>query len=258
MRSVWAIKRAGRQWVSGSGCVWLPPSALADFSIPGYELVYTAPVETALQAPDLRAPDAVWSVLFDEAQHSLSLGEFYVANQSGSRLDNVLQHLRSAGERGVRIRFLLEEKGIALSTPETLAQLKAIPNLELRVIPYGKLTGWILHAKYLLVDGKRAYVGSQNFDWRSLEHIHETGLLIDDPSVVNSSMRCLSRTGRRSKHWRKVSPSSQLCRLLSRMIRARITIWLPAPKRSTHRACWILKRNCHAYWRKRKPACAFR
>ncbi|MBG6246314.1 phospholipase [Candidatus Symbiopectobacterium sp. 'North America'] len=160
------------------------PSALADFSIPGYELVYTAPVETTLQAPDLRAPDAVWSALFDEAQHSLSLGEFYVANQRGSRLDNVLQHLRSAGERGVRICFLLEEKCIALSTPETLAQLKAIPNLELPVIPYGKLTGGILHAKYLLVDGKRAYVGSQNFDWHSLEHIHETGLLIDDPSVV--------------------------------------------------------------------------
>lgn len=183
MRSARAIKRAGQRWI-GLGLCLFSSSVLADFSIPGYELVYTAPVETALGAPDLRAPDAVWSALFDEAQHSLSLGEFYVANQNGSRLDNVLQHLRSAGERGVRIRFLLEEKGVALSTPETLAQLKAIPNLELRVIPYGKLTGGILHAKYLLVDGKRAYVGSQNFDWRSLEHIHETGLLIDDLSVV--------------------------------------------------------------------------
>lgn len=187
MRSVRAIKRAGRRWAAcvGLGLSLVTPSVLADFSIPGYELVYTAPVETALQAPDLRAPDTVWRALFDEAQHSLSLGEFYIANQSGSRLDKVLQHLHSAGERGVRIRFLLEDKGIALSTPETLAQLKAIPNLELRVIPYGKLTGGILHAKYLLVDGKRAYVGSQNFDWRSLEHIHETGLLIDDPNVVN-------------------------------------------------------------------------
>lgn len=186
MRSVRAFKRAGQRWAAcvGLGLCLVTPSVLADFSIPGYELVYTAPVETALAAPNLRAPDAVWRALFDEARHSLSLGEFYVANQSGSRLDSVLQHLRSAGERGVRIRFLLEEKGIALSTPETLAQLKAIPNLELRVIPYGKLTGGILHAKYLLVDGKRAYVGSQNFDWRSLEHIHETGLLIDDPSVV--------------------------------------------------------------------------
>ncbi|WP_241160648.1 phospholipase D-like domain-containing protein, partial [Pseudomonas viridiflava] len=28
------------------------------------------------------------------------------------------------------------------------------------------------------------FIGSQNFDWRSLEHIHETGLRIDEPGVV--------------------------------------------------------------------------
>lgn len=181
-----ALWRGGPRWAMRfalSLCVF-SQTAFADFRIPGYELVYTAPTETTLDAPDLRAPDVVWSALFDEAKSTLSLGEFYVANQTGSKLDRVLEHLRQAGERGVRIRFLLEEKGVALSTPETLAQLKAIPNLEMRVIPYGALTGGILHAKYLLVDGKRAYVGSQNFDWRSLEHIHETGLLIDDPDVV--------------------------------------------------------------------------
>lgn len=113
MRSARLVQRRGWRWTTGIGLglCFFTPSVLADFSIPGYELVYTAPVETALGAPDLRALDAVWSALFDEAQHSLSLGEFYVANQSGSRLDNVLQHLRSAGERGVRIRFLLRREG---------------------------------------------------------------------------------------------------------------------------------------------------
>lgn len=66
------------------------------------------------------------------------------------------------GRRGVKIRFLMEEKGVGLSTPETLTALKAIPNLELRVIPFHRLTGGIVHAKYLLVDGKEAFVGSQN------------------------------------------------------------------------------------------------
>ncbi|MCG8709624.1 phospholipase [Brenneria sp. 4F2] len=175
----------GRAWTRLGFCLYFfSQMTFADFSIPGYELVYTSPTETSLGAPDLRQPDAVWSALFAGARDTVALGEFYVANKKGSRLDAVLQHLREAGERGVRIRFLLEEKGIALSTPETIEQLKAIPNLELRVIPFGKLSGGIVHAKYMLVDGKRAYVGSQNFDWRSLEHIHETGLLIDDPTVV--------------------------------------------------------------------------
>ncbi|MGA9620417.1 MAG: phospholipase D-like domain-containing protein, partial [Serratia proteamaculans] len=110
--------------------------------------------------------------------------QFYVANQQGSLLDGVLQHLKAAGERGVKIRFLMEEKGIRISTPETLEQLKAIPNLELRIIPYQRLSGGILHAKYLLVDGEQAFVGSQNFDWRALAHIHETGLRISDAGVV--------------------------------------------------------------------------
>ncbi|MEQ9889648.1 phospholipase D-like domain-containing protein [Pectobacterium aroidearum] len=160
-------------------------ASASGYRIPGYELVYDAPVETTLIAPDLRPSDAVWISLFDNAQHTIELGQFYVANQAGTRFDNVLQHLRAAGERGVRIRLLLEEKGLKISTQDTLEQLKTIPNLELRVIPFERLSGGIVHAKYLLVDGKQAYMGSQNLDWRALEHIHETGLLIDDPHVVN-------------------------------------------------------------------------
>lgn len=167
------------------GCLlMLSQSAAARFAIPGYELVYTAPVETALQDDDLRNTAEVWREMFDAAKTRIDLGQFYVANQDGSLLDGVLQHLKSAGERGVKIRFLLEEKGIRLSTAETLERLKAIPNLELRIIPYQKLSGGILHAKYLLVDGEQAFVGSQNFDWRALEHIHETGLRISDARVV--------------------------------------------------------------------------
>lgn len=187
---------SGRRWkrcintlLTGGVLFIVSASAHADASasgyrIPGYELVYDAPVETTLTAPDLRPSDAVWISLFDNAQNTIELGQFYVANQAGTRFDTVLQHLRAAGERGVRIRLLLEEKGLKISTLDTLEQLKTIPNLELRVIPFERLSGGIVHAKYLLVDGKQAYMGSQNLDWRALEHIHETGLLIDDPRVV--------------------------------------------------------------------------
>ena len=111
-----------------SGCLlMLSQSAAARFAIPGYELVYTAPVETALQADDLRNTAEVWREMFDAAKTRIDLGQFYVANQDGSLLDGVLQHLKAAGERGVKIRFLVEEKGIRISTAETLEQLKAIP-----------------------------------------------------------------------------------------------------------------------------------
>lgn len=167
-----------------SSLLILSCNASARFETDGYELVYTAPTETQLQAEDLRRSDEVWREMFATAEQRIDIAQFYVANQTGSRLDAVLHALREAGERGVKIRFLMEEKGLRNSTPETLEQLKSIPGLELRLMPFGKLSGGIIHAKYFVVDDRQAFVGSQNFDWRALEHIQETGLRISDASVV--------------------------------------------------------------------------
>ncbi|CDG85035.1 phospholipase D-like domain-containing protein [Janthinobacterium agaricidamnosum] len=164
----------------------LAGSAHADFTIPGFELVQTAPLETTLSNSDLRNPVAVWSELFDSAKKEIVIAQFYVVGKPGSAFDQVLASLTAAGQRGVKIRFLLDQKGVGLSEAPTIAQLKAIPNLELRIIDYSKLTGnGIVHAKYLVVDGQAAYVGSQNFDWRSFSHIHETGLKITEPAMVS-------------------------------------------------------------------------
>ena len=159
--------------------------AHADFLIPGFELVLTTPVETSLTNSDLRDPVTVWSQLFDNARHEIVIGQFYAAGKAGTPFDQVIERLEAAGKRGVKIRFLLDIKGIGLSEPATLARLRAIPNLELRILDYSKLTGnGIIHAKYLAVDKKAAFIGSQNFDWRAFTHIHETGLLVTDPTVV--------------------------------------------------------------------------
>ena len=161
------------------------PLAQADFRIPGYELVQTVPVETTLGSADLRDPVTVWSELFDGARGEIVLGQFYAASRAGTPFEKVLERLEAAGRRGVKIRFLLDQKGVGLSEPATLARLRAIPNLDLRILDYSKLTGnGIIHAKYLVVDRKAAFIGSQNFDWRAFTHIHETGLLVTDAAMV--------------------------------------------------------------------------
>jgi phosphatidylserine/phosphatidylglycerophosphate/cardiolipin synthase-like enzyme len=160
-------------------------SAQADFRIPGFELVQTAPVETTLTNADLRDPITVWSELFDNAKNEIAIGQFYAASKPGAPFERVIERLEAAGKRGVKIRFLLDQKGIGLSEAATLERIKAIPNLEFRVLDYNKLTGnGIIHAKYLIVDRATAFVGSQNFDWRSFTHIHETGLRITEPKIV--------------------------------------------------------------------------
>jgi len=161
-------------------------SAHADFTIPGFELVHTSPVETTLTNPDLREPVAVWTELFDAAKKEIVIAQFYAVSKPGTAFEKVLASLTAAGQRGVKIRFLLDQKGVGLSEAATIAQIKAIPNLDLRLIDFNKITGnGIVHAKYLAVDGRVAYIGSQNFDWRSFEHIHETGLKITEPAMVS-------------------------------------------------------------------------
>lgn len=159
--------------------------ARADFTIPGFELVQTAPLETSLSNADLRDPVTVWSELFDHARQEIVIGQFYIVGKTGTPFDKVLASLSAAGKRGVKIRFLLDQKGVGLSDPATIEQLKAIPNLELRIIDISKMTGnGILHAKYMVIDRAVAYIGSQNFDWRSFSHIHETGLRITEAKIV--------------------------------------------------------------------------
>jgi phosphatidylserine/phosphatidylglycerophosphate/cardiolipin synthase-like enzyme len=163
----------------------LAAPARAEFSIPGFELVQTAPVETPLHSDDLRNPAQVWSELFDHAESEIVIGQFYAVIKPGSVFEKLVEHLEAAGKRGVKIRFLLDQKGVGLSEKPTIERLKAIPNMDFRILDVNKLTGnGIIHAKYLVVDGATAYIGSQNFDWRSFEHIHETGLRITDPKVV--------------------------------------------------------------------------
>lgn len=149
-----------------------------------FELVVNTPVETHLPNPDLRDATAVWIDMFNQAKYQIDIAQFYVYNQPQSNLDKVLNALKQAGQRGVKIRFLLDKKGVGISNPETIKDIQAIPNLDFRIMDFSAIGQGIIHAKYIVVDQKTAFVGSQNFDWRALTHIHETGLKIDNQEIV--------------------------------------------------------------------------
>ncbi|PEQ13426.1 phospholipase [Novosphingobium sp. PC22D] len=163
----------------------LPAPVCAEFSVPGFELVHNAPAETTLATPDLREPVAVWTEMIARARHDIAIEQFYVTGEPGEALDPVMEALEAAGRRGVRIRFLMEKKGEAMSDPATIDRLKRIPNLEFRTLAWGDVAGaGIIHAKVFVIDGREGYVGSQNFDWRALSQIDETGLRITDRSIA--------------------------------------------------------------------------
>lgn len=152
-----------------------------------FELVESAPVETVLGHPDLRDAWQVWPEMIDGAKKTLDIAEFYASDDPdsrNSRLVPVIQAVERAAARGVKVRFLAE-KVFQKTYPEILDRL-AKAGTEVRIYDFGALGGGVLHAKYFLVDGREVYVGSQNFDWRSLTHIQELGARVIEPSVARA------------------------------------------------------------------------
>jgi phosphatidylserine/phosphatidylglycerophosphate/cardiolipin synthase-like enzyme len=164
--------------------ILLASSARAAVKVPGYELVYSYPVETTLQEPDLRLAQDVWPEMIDKAKKSVDIEQFYVTPSTGEPLEATLKALERAAKRGVKIRVVLEKK-FEKNSLDGIARLKAMPHAEVRMAEWSGLTGaGIIHAKFFIVDGNLAFVGSQNYDWRSLKHIHEMGLAVDDAPVA--------------------------------------------------------------------------
>ena len=158
------------------------------------ELLYTAPIETSLAIPSIGDAAHAWPEMFDAAQQTIDLGQMYASGKSGEPLDASIEALERAGKRGVKIRMILEKKMASASFPETVERLKKIPNFTLKVIEFGKLSpDGIYHAKYFVIDGKTGFLGSQNFDWRALKHIHELGVKISDEKIATQMAAIFER-----------------------------------------------------------------
>ena len=152
---------------------------------PTLVLVESSPLETTLDHPDIPEARDVWPEMIQGATHTLDIAEFYLSNAPGSRLEPVIQAVEAAADRGVKVRVLAEEK-FATTYPDTLERLARRSGITVRRLNTAASMGGVLHAKYFVVDGHDAYLGSQNFDWRSLDHIQELGLRVRVPEVVHA------------------------------------------------------------------------
>lgn len=143
---------------------------------PELALAQSIPQGLALAEPELPAAAEVWRALFAGARSHIEVAQFYVQSEPDEAMAPILDELLLAARRGVRVRVLLSSTMKGNDAPSQ-ERLKAAPGVEVRYLNLAR-TGGILHAKYLLVDDELLYVGSQNFDWRSLTQIHELGVRV--------------------------------------------------------------------------------
>jgi len=149
------------------------------------ELVESKPVETFLDTPGMRATGDVWLDTIRTSQRTLDIGAFYFSSRPGSAMEPVLDAIRQAARRGVRVRVLID-RTFRAKYPAVVAALERVHHLALREIDLEHLTTGVMHAKYFVVDGAQVFLGSQNFDWKALTHIHEIGVRLTDPRAART------------------------------------------------------------------------
>ncbi len=146
------------------------------------EIVESVPIETTLGGSGVVKTADEWLAMISASKKSIDLEEFYVSSQAGESLAPILDALRAAGKRGVKIRLLVDVtfyKNYPVD-PQSIAE---VPNAEVRTVDFAS-TGGVQHAKYFIVDGATGYVGSANFDWLALTHIHEVGAEFTDAGLA--------------------------------------------------------------------------
>jgi sugar-specific transcriptional regulator TrmB len=144
------------------------------------EILNSVPLETQIARAGSRDVAVGWLEMVKNAKRSLDFAEFYLMGKSGETLEPVVEAILAAAKRGVRVR-ILTEKNMAEYSKDLLELFRRQPGIEITLFNWKELTGGTLHTKYFIVDENEVYVGSQNFDWRSLSHIQETGLHISSP-----------------------------------------------------------------------------
>lgn len=169
------------------------PQPNVDQTERSFELIQSIPVDTQLDHPSLRYAEEAWVQMIEEAKLKIDIGQFYISERpknssAPGSLDPVMEALKKAGERGVKIRLMISnalhdrESGIQ----ESFKKIKTFKNVDARIYNIKSLNGGIIHSKYWVIDGKKAFLGSQNFDWRALHHIHELGVLFTETQAVQT------------------------------------------------------------------------
>jgi len=164
------------------------PAAPPARAVPPIQLVESRPIEYALGDPALPSTLGTWMKLIEGARRSLDIEQFYLSTWPHEPMDDVLGALGAAVKRGVRVRLLLDA-GMYRTYPRVADSLARQPGFAVRLVDFRRIAGGVQHAKFFLVDGETAFLGSQNFDWRALKHIHELGVRIRDRRVTADFLR---------------------------------------------------------------------
>ncbi len=148
-----------------------------------FEIVESIPIETILDNPEIRNTSEVWAEMIGAADETIDIEQYYISNAVDKPLEPIIKLIEQAARHGVKVRIIVDAR-MAKTYPETINRLAKTKNITIRQSQTFNRNDGVQHAKFFIIDGKEVFIGSQNFDWRALEHIHEIGLRICHPEYA--------------------------------------------------------------------------
>ena len=145
------------------------------------EIVRVFDTDWQREKPQVSQSDLVWSP--DNARERLlqllrsaqSAVDIQIEGFSDNEFEDTLAAL---ARRGVRVRLLLP------TLEDGDSRLRELDWIVARGVKLRRLDQPLQHTKMVLVDGKRGWVGSQNFSSNALENNRELGIFLTDASIL--------------------------------------------------------------------------
>ena len=187
-----------------------PASAGAPPSFP--EVAAGGPAEvTPVFSPKGFLPDPrTWELpalvsLLDGAKQSILVQvlTYKTTARDGSPFHELDDALRRAAARGVSVDLLVSDWEKRKGTVESVQSLARVPGIAVRFIdipawsggfvPFGR----VAHAKYMVVDGARAWVGTSNWEGDYFTKTRNVGIVVEGEAFAKSLAAHLPRRVRR-------------------------------------------------------------
>ncbi len=150
-----------------------------------FQIVESVPKETTMERSGLPRTQAVWLNMINNAKSTLDIGMFYFANKKGEAMEPVMDAIKNAARRNVAVRILVDSAFYS-GSEKSVDELAGIKNITIAKISFKNVGGGVMHAKYMIADGRDLYSGSANMDWRALDHIHELGIRIKNKKLAKN------------------------------------------------------------------------
>jgi len=110
-------------------------------------------------------------------------------DRNGHYFPTLENALRSAAARGVQVQLLLADWCKRSGTIEGLQSLQCLPNLDVRLVTIPAWSGGfipfarVVHAKYLVVDGRAAWLGTSNWEQDYFYSSRNVGVILDGGDI---------------------------------------------------------------------------